>query len=208
VILLGDFNSRTRSLQNPLHDQSDDMFCIQEIDPKSVGLHRMSNNALGLLKTYGRHPLHLGKSQELLILNGLPGFSNSRFFTCWPHGGGASVVDYVLSSHNLLPFIHHFYVSPIHLADHALLSFFLRADTPLPPGPTRHYLLLRQGGPEHLFYPLPTDAPIRDPVLLTDFSSTKYNYLTSTIWDATLKSYPDSTWSTFTSLKHNSCPMN
>jgi hypothetical protein len=90
-----------------------------------MGLHRMSEDALEPLTAYGRHLLHLGESQELLILNGLSGFPDSCFFMCWPHGGGVSVVDYVLSSHNLLPFINHFSVSPIPLADHALLSLSL-----------------------------------------------------------------------------------
>jgi hypothetical protein len=98
-----------------------------------MGLHRTSGDVLGPLTAYGQHLLHLGESQELLILNGFPNFPDSRFFTCWPLGGGVSVVDYVLSGHNLLPFIHHFFISPIPLADHALLSFSLRADTPLPP---------------------------------------------------------------------------
>jgi hypothetical protein len=144
VILLGDFNSCTRALQIPLHDRSEDVFCIQEIDPESVGLHRMSDDALGPFTAYGRYLLHLGESQELLILNGLPCFPDSRFFTCRPHGGGASVVDYVLSSQNLLPFIRHFFVSPIPLADHALLSFSLWADTPPPttPPPRAHPILL------------------------------------------------------------------
>jgi len=33
IILLGDFNACTRALQIPLHDRSEDVFCIQEIDP-------------------------------------------------------------------------------------------------------------------------------------------------------------------------------
>lgn len=144
VILIGDFNSHTRSLQIPFHNQSEDVFCIQEIDLASVGLHRMSDDALGPLTPYGRHLLQLGESQELLILNRHPCFPDSRFFTCWPHGGGASVVDYVLSSQNLLPFIRHFFVSPIPLTDHALLSFSLWDDTTTPPDtphePTPHYL--------------------------------------------------------------------
>jgi hypothetical protein len=144
VVLLGDFNSRTRALQIPLHDRPDDMFCIQKIDPKSVGLHQMFDDALGPLTTYGRHLLHLGESQELLILNELPCFPDSHFFMCWPHGGGTRAVDYVISSHNLLPFIHHFYVSPIRLADHALLSFSLRADTPPPATPPQ--------GPSHTIF--------------------------------------------------------
>ena len=53
VILLGDFNSRTRALQIPLHNWFEDVYCIQEIDPESVGFHRMSDDALGTLTTYG-----------------------------------------------------------------------------------------------------------------------------------------------------------
>jgi hypothetical protein len=135
VILLGDFNTRTRDLQTPLHDRSEDMFCTRGIDPESVGLHRLSDDALGPITAYGRHLLQLGESQELLILNGLPCFPGSRFFTCRPHGGGTSVVDYVLSSQNLIPFIRHLSVSPIPLADHALLSFSLQFDPPHPNNP-------------------------------------------------------------------------
>jgi hypothetical protein len=51
----------------------------------------MSEDALGSLTSYGRHLLHLAESHEMLILNGLPCFPYSHFFTCWPHGGGASV---------------------------------------------------------------------------------------------------------------------
>jgi hypothetical protein len=79
VILLGDFNARTRDLQIPLHDRSEDVFCTQGIDPDSVGLHRMSDDALGPTTVYGKHLLQLGESQELLILNGLPCFPDSAF---------------------------------------------------------------------------------------------------------------------------------
>jgi hypothetical protein len=74
VILLGDFNARTRALQIPLHDRSEDVFCIQETDPDSVGLQWASDDASGPLTGYGRHLLQLGESHELLILNGLPCF--------------------------------------------------------------------------------------------------------------------------------------
>jgi hypothetical protein len=63
-----------------------------------MGLHRVSNNALGPITAYGGHLLQLGESHELLILNGLSCFLDSRYFTCFPHSGGASVVDYVMSS--------------------------------------------------------------------------------------------------------------
>jgi hypothetical protein len=112
VILIGDFNSRTKIPPRFLSTTGQrTCSASKEIDPASVGLHWMSDDALGPLTAYGRHLLQLGESQELLILNGLPCFPNSRFFTCWPHGGGVSVVDYVLSSQNLLPFIRHFSIT-------------------------------------------------------------------------------------------------
>jgi hypothetical protein len=163
VVLLGDFNSCTRALQILLHDWSYDMFYIQEVDLELVGLHRISDDALGPLTTYGRHLLHLRESLELLILNRLPCFLDSCFFTRWPHGGGASVVDYVLSSHNLLPFIHHFSVSPIPLTGHALLSFSFQADTTPPPrGPSCTILRFDEGDPDtfsnHLRQMLPFET--------------------------------------------------
>lgn len=48
-----------------------------------------------------------------MVLKGFPCFLYLCIFTCRPHGKGASVVDYVLSIKNLLPFIYHFSLSPI-----------------------------------------------------------------------------------------------
>jgi hypothetical protein len=42
--------------------------CTQGIDPDLVGLHRMSDDALGPTTVYGKHLLQMGESQELLIL--------------------------------------------------------------------------------------------------------------------------------------------
>jgi hypothetical protein len=42
VILLGDFNARTRNLQISIHDRGKDTLCHQELEPESVGLHRCS----------------------------------------------------------------------------------------------------------------------------------------------------------------------
>ena len=70
VILLGDFNARTRALQIPLHESSEDMFYIQEIDPDSAGLQQLSDDPLGPLTGYYKHLLQLGESNELLILDG------------------------------------------------------------------------------------------------------------------------------------------
>jgi hypothetical protein len=137
VVLLGDFNSCTKALQIPLQNQSDDVFYIQEIDPKLVGLHRMSDNALGPLTAYGWHLQHLRESQEFFILNGLPCFLDSLFFMCWPHNRGVSVVDYVLSSQNLLPFIHHFSVFVIPLQTMLFFPTLSKLTPPLPQHPSQ-----------------------------------------------------------------------
>ena len=91
VILLGDFNAHTKALQIPLHDRSQDMFCIEEMNFESVGLHRLSEDALGPITAYGRQLLQLGESHELLILNDLSCFPDSFSFTCFPHSRGAGV---------------------------------------------------------------------------------------------------------------------
>lgn len=57
IILLGDFNARTIVLQTPLHDQSENMFCTQEVEPELLGLHWMSKDTLGPIIAYGQHLL-------------------------------------------------------------------------------------------------------------------------------------------------------
>ena len=74
---MGDFNACTRDLQIPLHDHSKDVFCTQGIDPVSISLHWILEDALGPTTVYGKHLLQLGESHELLILNGLPRFPDS-----------------------------------------------------------------------------------------------------------------------------------
>ena len=125
VILTGDFNARTKDLQTPMHDRLEDIFCTRGIDPITVGMHRTSEDHLGLTTTYGKYLLQLGESHGLVILNSLPCFPSSHFFTCRPFGGGTSVVDYAIANPNILPYIKNFSVTPIPLADHALLSFSL-----------------------------------------------------------------------------------
>jgi hypothetical protein len=71
VILLGDFNARTRNLQISLHDRTEDALCLQELEPESMCLHRSSQDKDGPLIGYGRHLLQLGESHDLLIMNGL-----------------------------------------------------------------------------------------------------------------------------------------
>lgn len=70
-----------------------------------MGLHQLSDDALGPITAYGKDLLQLGESYELLIVNGLSYFLESCYFTCFPYSKGASVVNYVMSSQTILPFI-------------------------------------------------------------------------------------------------------
>jgi hypothetical protein len=143
VILPGNFNARTKNLKVSLHDKDKDVLCLQELEPESQGLHRSSRDRYGPLTSYGRHLLQLRESHDLLIMNGLPCFPSSGDFTCFPHSGEVCVVDYVLVNLDLLPYIQHFSISRLPLANHALLTFFLSTSPPSPAYTTPpHYLPL------------------------------------------------------------------
>lgn len=52
IIILGDFNARTRDLQTPLHDRGSNSNCTFELDPTTMGLQRTSEDVLGPLSGY------------------------------------------------------------------------------------------------------------------------------------------------------------
>ena len=70
-----------------------------------------------------------------MILNGLLCFLTSNRFTCFPHNGGASVINNVLANQSMLPYIYHYLVSPFPLPDYALLSSLCAnpSSAPFPP---------------------------------------------------------------------------
>jgi hypothetical protein len=208
VILLVDFNAHTIALQIPLHDLSEDAFCTHEMDLKTMELHRLSDDALGPITAYGRHLLHLGESHKSLILNDLPCFSGSNHFTCFPHIGGASVVDHVMTNLDLLPYVHHFSITPIPLVDHALLSFSLTIDPPSPPSPLWPTIIFNKRQLDIFSTHLHQLLPPKSLFSSLNSTSTKYDCLSSIIWEVTLKSYPHITQYTSLSPNIGSCPMN
>lgn len=133
ITLLEDFNVCTKAYQIPLHDKYGDAFLLHNIDLDSMDLQKTSNDTLGPFTTYDKHILHFGESHKLVILNVLPCFPYSNKFTCFPHNGRTSVVNYVPANQDLLPYIHQFFVTLIPLADHSLLSFSLKANHYPPP---------------------------------------------------------------------------
>lgn len=134
-MLLGDFNRRIRNLQTQYFDSIADLLHIQALDRQLVFQKDFANS----LPTsgYGRFLLELGETHNLLIFNGIVQFPQSDHHTYFPHVGGSSVVDYILSSPPLASHIHAFQVAHhLLLADHTHLTFSLGEHLPLssPPG--------------------------------------------------------------------------
>lgn len=71
--------------QIPFHDRSKDAFSLEEIDPDSIGLHKLSNDAMGPSQLIGNIFYILMNPIDLLILKGIPYFADSSSFTCFPH---------------------------------------------------------------------------------------------------------------------------
>ena len=215
IIILGDFNARTKDLQVPLYDRSSDSNCTSELDPTTMGLQHTSEDVLGPLSVYGRHLFQLCESSGLLILNGLSFLPGSDLFTCWPHCGGASVVDYVISSYSFISSISRFTISRLPFADHALLSISVCVSPhPSPPLlcqdssislPTRFNF--PEGDGElflcHLRRFL-SPASFDESLAASDM----FESLASAIWDSALLSIPHRSPSSSRAKRRNTCPMN
>ena len=136
----------------------------------------------------------------MLILNGLSFLPRSDLFTCWPHCGGVSVVDYVISSHSFISSICNFTISHLPLADHALLSISLCVSPCLSHSlQSSHCLVDPVSFPTHFHYPesdgelftyhlrrLLTPASFSESLAAFDM----FDSLASTIWDSALLSIP------------------
>lgn len=122
-------------------------------------------------------------------------------------------MDYALTGRTLLPFIRNLSVSPIPLADHALLALSLQFDPhrpthPPPRSPGRTIFRFDEGDPDIFSSSLREILPDKD-----DFSRLvtvldKYHCLSSAIWESALKSFPHSFRTTSTSRKAGTSPMN
>jgi len=113
---------------------------------------------LGPLLAYKKQLIHLNKSHNLLILNGLPSFLDSNILTCFPWGRGDSFVDYILN-HNVISFILNFLVTPIPLLDHPLLNFLSLQSNHSPHWNSSNHHLVQQFGSRGLVFPPPKNPP-------------------------------------------------
>ena len=125
IIIIGDFNARTKTDDDYIIDEEDRFSPINDLDHyvvDSVPIAR-SNTDLNPIDSHGERLLELRKSNLLRILNG--GFgNNSNQYTRYPTklGDKPSVIDYTLTSKNLLYIIKSFNIEPFtNLSDHCCL---------------------------------------------------------------------------------------
>jgi hypothetical protein len=130
VVLIGDFNTRTKSLADFI--QSDDTNFTPVSDSYSsddyeIRSERLSSDTLCQPKGFVDSLLNMCKATGLRILNGRTLGDLSGKLTChkW---NGSSQVDYGIVHHSLLPMIQYFRVHDHlnHLSDHCKISLRLR----------------------------------------------------------------------------------
>ena len=130
VILQGDFNARTGSMQEfAVHDDDNQFLEIPEdyeIDTENYRYSQDENTT----NSRGRILIDLCTALSLRILNGRVVGDLTGKKTCFKYNG-SSVVDYVIISSGILNYVNYFIVNALepHLSDHCSLSFALMLNT-------------------------------------------------------------------------------
>ena len=128
VIVLGDMNARTRTMQQDTHQIG--MSHESRSQEETHMYNRESNDAKEPDK-YGKALLHMCNSTGLLIANGTPLWQDTGDFTCRKHNGD-SVIDYMLLPETTLDCIQNFTLgkwSPE--SDHRCLCIELKCNAKL-----------------------------------------------------------------------------
>ena len=129
VFLVGDFNARTQSRQCTIF-QMDRNLEMVNVEPLALGITRTSKDQGADATSFGHHLLELGSRHQMIIYNGLAKWPGSDELTCFPHGGGASTVDYLIGRPEATHMVDSFRVAPCPIgADHSFLYFELKCDT-------------------------------------------------------------------------------
>ncbi|MCO5562396.1 hypothetical protein L7F22_016023 [Adiantum nelumboides] len=141
VLLMGDFNGRTQSRQCEIYDM-EQLEIMRALDAEDMGVSRLSADGGQDNTGYGRYLLELGSRHHLVIYNGMAMWPDSGGFTCFPHSGGESTVDYLMGSTQTSELIHSVSIARTPIgADHTYLTSSLLAThlvDPLP-SPTHTY---------------------------------------------------------------------
>lgn len=123
VILCGDFNARMGNLGDYVGDDSN------FLNNTSFPIDRR-NSRDGFVNAYGKSLYDLCSGNGLIALNGRLKGDFVGQFTCHTYNG-ASVVDYTIVSHDLLPCISNFSVSSLtEFSHHCFLSFVMKVNVP------------------------------------------------------------------------------
>ena len=125
VLLCGDFNARTGNLDDLIFD--DRFTNIENFTPINVPKRTSRDTQVN---AYGKSLNELCIGNNLISLNGRTKGDLIGLFTCNTYNG-ASVVDYVIVSQDLFPFVQSFWVhNPTELTHHSCLSVVMRIETP------------------------------------------------------------------------------
>ena len=100
------------------------------VDPLAIGMTHRSKDEVAEATSFGHHLLELGSWHQMIIYNGLAKWSGLEELTCLPHGGGESIVDYLIGRPEATHMINSFRVAPCPIgAYHSFLYFELKCDT-------------------------------------------------------------------------------
>ena len=127
VIMLGDFNARTKTISDHISDfsEGDNIEEIVRNRDSNIldNLGRVGRNNMDVsLNSYGKSLISLCQTLNMRILNGrTPGDSRGKY-TCHQYNGH-SVVDYIICSEDIISSIPFMDISdPNHISDHSYIS--------------------------------------------------------------------------------------
>ena len=136
VILMGDFNARTRTLPDSIVDEDNTYIPVSNLghlyQPNTTGMADRNNMDKGS-NSYGPKLIELCTTVPLRILNGRKLGDIEGNYTCYT-GRGRSAVDYGIVSPNLFIKIKDFLVGNIwpHISDHTPISLSLKVKVKTP----------------------------------------------------------------------------
>ncbi len=140
VIIMGDFNARTGSLNDQMPtDRCDKHIPVMDILDADDNVSRRLSQDKQKVCTYGNRLIELCVASNMRIANGRVLGDTVGKLTCHKYNG-SSVVDYVLADNVMLPQIRYLQVSDFigDISDHCLVSFGLAVHaktlTPKPTG--------------------------------------------------------------------------